>query len=99
MSPETPEQIELAKSWTALNLKSISRLFTLHEFWEILSNKDSIDPLEEWSSSHKATKQDLEPCLCVFFPREAISVDIREYVRVFQSIKEWLSLPDDIRLP
>lgn len=98
-SIETPEHIDSAKSWTPLNRRSNWREFSLRVLWTTWSNKDNINPVEDSSSLYKAGRPEVEsPLLDDLWPRAAISVDMREYLKVSHKIIEWLSLPDTVNL-
>lgn len=88
---ETPEQIDSAKSWTALNLWSTWIEFLVRVFWISFSNKDSIKPLEDLSSSYIALRAKFG-VKEVFPQRATISIDVKEYLRVSHISIEWLSL-------
>lgn len=95
-SRETPEQIDPAKSWIPLNLRSTWRTLSVLVLWTIFSNKDKTNSFED-ISLNKASR----PCLgvrLVFSQRAAISVDINEYLKVSHISIEWLTFANPIAL-
>lgn len=93
ISPKIPAQIEFAKNWHPLNLRSRWKWFILRLAWATWSRFANVSPFEDWSSPCRIWRcgfDTSEQILC--FPRDAISVDIREYLRVSHNISEWFTL-------